>query len=49
MLGALSIGYRAQGPSMQAAAALLMIVYSAAMASFAFIARVRVRAGWRNS
>ncbi len=36
MLGALSIGYRAQGPSMQAAAAL-MIVYSAAMASFAFI------------
>ena len=35
MLGALSIGYRSQGTSMQGAA-LLMIGYSAAMAAFAF-------------
>jgi predicted MFS family arabinose efflux permease len=35
MLGALSIGYRAQGTSMQGAA-LLMIGYSAALAGFAF-------------
>jgi MFS family permease len=35
MLGALAIGYRSQGTSMQGAA-LLMIGYSAAMAGFAF-------------